>query len=149
MKIHVIDRGATKMLRLWQSKAPSLHVGVIGAEADEIHTDGTATIGEIAAIHEFGLGVPRRSFLGDFVDANAAALSASWSTVQEAGRAAGRPSITAYERFGAWVVGQIQKRIAAHIPPPLAPSTIEAKGSSTPLIDTGALRGAITYKVVP
>lgn len=31
--------------------------------------------------------------------------------------------------------------------PPNAPSTIKAKGSSTPLIDTGALRASITYVV--
>ena len=49
--------------------------------------------------------------------------------------------------LGQKYVGQIQARISAGIPPPLAESTIARKGSSVPLIDTGQLRSAVTYEV--
>jgi hypothetical protein len=53
----------------------------------------------------------------------------------------------ALDRLGAKFVGDIQRRIKAHIPPPLQQSTIDRKGSSTPLIDTGVLWSSITHEV--
>ena len=53
------------------------------------------------------------------------------------------------ELLGQQCVGQIQERISEGIDPPNAPSTIRQKGSSTPLIDTGALRSAVNYRVNP
>jgi len=50
------------------------------------------------------------------------------------------------ELFGMYVVGLIRQRMANGIPPPNRPSTIARKGSSKPLIDTGELRNAITWK---
>jgi hypothetical protein len=50
--------------------------------------------------------------------------------------------------LGTKAVGEIQKRMARGIKPDNAPSTIAAKGSSTPLIDTGRLRQSVTYAVV-
>jgi hypothetical protein len=42
--------------------------------------------------------------------------------------------------------GSVKQRIARGIAPPLSPVTIEAKGSSKPLIDRGQLRAAIRGK---
>lgn len=53
----------------------------------------------------------------------------------------------ALDRFGLWAVGEIQQRIADGIPPPNAQSTVDRKGSSTPLIETGQLRASIKHKV--
>lgn len=47
--------------------------------------------------------------------------------------------------MGQWGMGQIQTTIASSIPPPNAPSTVERKGSSTTLIDTGRMRQAVTW----
>jgi len=111
---------------------------------------GTAlTIGEIAAIHEFGLGsCPRRSFLAGWVDENGDKIR----QVVKAGAAAlvsGKLSspLQFLNQVGGWSVGQIQQRMAANIPPPLAPETIKRKGSSVALIDTGQLRSSITYRI--
>ena len=40
-----------------------------------------------------------------------------------------------------------EAKIASNIPPALAPETIERKGSSVALIDTGQLRSSITWQV--
>jgi hypothetical protein len=51
------------------------------------------------------------------------------------------------ELLGLSSVGEIQARIARGIDPPNAPSTVKAKGSSTPLIATGVARSAISFEV--
>ena len=54
---------------------------------------------------------------------------------------------TALERVGVVAVGMVQKYMTELKTPPNAPSTIKAKGSSNPLIDSGALRQSVTFKV--
>lgn len=50
-------------------------------------------------------------------------------------------------RLGVYATGLIQKQIADGVPPPNSPITIRMKGSSKPLIDTGRMRGAITWDI--
>lgn len=49
--------------------------------------------------------------------------------------------------MGETVAGEIKKTIAEGVPPPNKEATIERKGSSTPLIDTGQLRGSVAFQV--
>lgn len=49
--------------------------------------------------------------------------------------------------LGEQILSDIRQRIRAGIKPALDPKTIEAKGSSTPLIDTGQLINGLTYHV--
>lgn len=51
------------------------------------------------------------------------------------------------EQVGAVAVGAVQQYITDLRTPPNAPYTIEKKGSDNPLIDTGSMRAAVTYKV--
>lgn len=53
-----------------------------------------------------------------------------------------------FERLGAKIVSDIQEKIQTIDTPPNSPITIENKGSSNPLIDTGGLRQRVTYRVV-
>lgn len=106
------------------------------------------TLAELGEIHEFGLGVPQRSFIGDWVDETE---REKMDQLRGVARAVVEGTIESvedgFEQLGNLYVAQVQKRIADGIPPPLADMTVKAKGSSTPLIDTGQLRSAITYKV--
>lgn len=152
MRISDRDRGAAARLQaLLESGA--LRVGVLEKDAAEPYEpregepDPGITIGELATIHEFGLGVPERSFLRAWVDERRAEIE---NVVIRGGRAVAlgkMPVRTALEQIGQWAVGSIQTRMAQNIPPPLAPSTIARKGSSVALIDTGQLRSSITYEV--
>ncbi|MGP9818987.1 hypothetical protein ACTZWW_03135 [Salinarimonas sp. NSM] len=54
---------------------------------------------------------------------------------------------TALNRLGILATGDVQQSITDLRDPPNAPSTIAAKGSSNPLVDTGAMRQAITHEV--
>lgn len=130
--------------RIAAIKPLSVKVGVQGTEANRPH--GKVTVVDIAAIHEFGLGnVPVRSWLRGWYDAHEAEgmeklrsgyrkVIAGELTVEVLGHA-----------LGVWAVASIQERISAGITPALKPATIEAKESSTPLIDTGLLRSSVTY----
>lgn len=51
------------------------------------------------------------------------------------------------EQIGAVAAGAVQQYMTDLQTPPNAPYTVEQKGSSNPLIDTGALRASVTYKV--
>lgn len=53
-----------------------------------------------------------------------------------------------YNRMGAVAAADIQQKMSNFSSPANAPATINAKGSSQPLIDTGGLRQRVTWKVV-
>lgn len=140
-------------------------VGVQGEKAKDLHEQGMPdgfaklvagdkkakgeapplTMAEIANLHEFGLGVPERSWLRGWVDESEKTirndLRRAVSRIIE-----GKLTVTqAAEVLGVKYVGAIQTRIANGIEPPNAPATIAAKKSSKPLIDTGQFRSSITH----
>lgn len=51
------------------------------------------------------------------------------------------------EQIGAFAAGATQQYMTDLREPPNSQYTIDQKGSSNPLIDTGALRASVTYKV--
>ena len=141
------DEGYQDILRRLEMEF-EVTVGVIGDKASQAHEGSEETVVEIGTKHEFGIDVPKRSFIRDTVDAHQ-------SDIQDLQRIAGKKLLDRRrkrlekipEAFGLVVVGMIQERIAAGIPPENSEETIERKGSSTPLIDTGQLRSSITHKV--
>lgn len=148
-KIRDRDRGyAALMNRLAQPKA-IVTVGIHEAEGAADHGEDGATVAEIGAFHEFGTTtIPRRSFIRDWADENEEKHK---DDLRKIGRAIldGKLKSTeqGLERFGALAKGEVQTRIADGIAPALAESTVETKGSSVPLIDTGVLRSSIEYRV--
>jgi hypothetical protein len=54
---------------------------------------------------------------------------------------------TVLAKLGIVAQGDIQGEITSLMTPPNSPVTIALKGSSKPLIDTGEMRGAVTWKV--
>lgn len=125
----------------------TVDVGIFGAKAQAGHDgSGGITVGEVAYIHELGLGVPERSWLRGWYDPGRVVRDRQMRKRAEL-VASGRMTLKVFlGQYGARFVGEIQQRIANHIPPPLAQSTIDRKGSDTPLIDTGQLRASITWK---
>lgn len=121
-------------------------VGIHEAEGDEEYDDGE-TLLDVAEKHEFGLGVPRRSFIADWADESE---SENKRTISKIGKLviSGQVELEdALNQLGLKFVGDIQKRIKAGIDPANSEATIARKGSSTPLIDTGQLWSAIRHEV--
>lgn len=117
-------------------------------------TAPAATVVEIGAVHEFGAGrIPARSFLRSTFDAQRPkyqkfltnGLRREVVAVAKTGQTG--PENLTLKRLGLVVEGDIKKRIADGIAPPLSPATIARKKSSKPLIDTGQLRASIASEI--
>ena len=115
-----------------------------------IHKDSSMSVADIAMIHEFGApaaNIPARSFLGAWFDQHGVELFKKTAPDLVAYIAGKMPKLQVLARVGSRAVAGIQARMARGIAPPLKQATIDRKGSSVPLIDTGQLRTSITWTV--
>lgn len=147
MTVRVVDNGANKVLRLGRRKV-AVRVGVLGSKAGA--KKGDVTVAQVAEWAEFGIGQPERSWLRGWIDAHESEIQARIDKEYSEVIRGKRSEDQALNRIGLWLQGQIQLNIA-DFPgngfEPNADSTIERKGSSTPLIDTGQLRSSISYEI--
>lgn len=128
-------------------RKPHTVVGIFGTNASANHANTSLSNVQVAAVHEFGLNeIPERSFIRGTVDARQRNIAKMQRQVALAVLDRRMTTRQALDALGLYVKGQIQDRIARGIPPPNAPSTIRRKGSSTPLIHTGQLRGSIDHE---
>lgn len=147
------DRGWKKLRARGKevAKEPGVTVGLHADEGGKPHkTSGgePLTILDVGTIHEFGLGMPERSFIRAWFDAakpeNHELASRMLTRILS-----GTITVeTALGQMGAYFAGQVQLFIAANrVTPPDSPATIAIKGSSVTLIDDGTLRQSLTFKV--
>lgn len=126
-----------------------IEVGILSGSGTP--TAGGEDILSIAFTHEFGFSarnIPERSFMRAGFDENVDEIQRTAETLLDGvlqGRTTGKAML---EALGGVVVSMIQNYLTDLSTPPLSARTIEQKGSSNPLIDTGQLRSSITWKVV-
>ena len=143
------DRGFGKVVRRLQSLRGM--TVTVGHHAGSAYPDGTP-IAQVAAAHEFGApskGIPPRPALGPTADANSKRYVEQLTSLNArmlTGGAGATPEGVAAV-FGAGVANDIKRAITTLQEPPLKPATIAAKGSTKPLIDTGALRDGVEARV--
>lgn len=133
-----------------RARAEGLLVKVGLPRGSGTHGPSGLPVVELGAIHEFGSGdgrIPERSFLRGTMDAKEREHNALIRKLGHAVDTGKQSPRVALEQLGMAAAANIQERIADGIPPANAPATVKRKGSSTPLIDTGALRQAITHQV--
>lgn len=135
------------LVRLLSSKPELISIGVHGQEGEQGHANGEQTVAEIAEAHEFGLGVPMRSWLRAWFDEREPEIEKVLITELQRAARVGKPWRWALERVALWAQADIQARIAKGIEPPNSPETKAKKGSSTPLVDTGLLKASILARV--
>jgi hypothetical protein len=120
-----------------------------------MQADYTLDLIEVAENHEFGLTVPMRSFVRGAVDDHPELEAKYAESMRTALKPGGRGVEQQAQRFGLYVVGLMQQRIADGIDPELSEATLKYKKSlnvganakETPLILTGQLRSSIRAKV--
>lgn len=135
------DLGLNAMKRRVGSAARTPQTVTVGVHGDaEGSYDGIGVV-EIANIHEFGLGVPQRSFIRAWVDEKREEIASLTNRAAQAIVAGKLDHDRALEQMGLLFVASIQKRMAAGIAPE------KADGSVCRLIDTGVLRASIKHKV--
>lgn len=119
-------------------------VGVHQAHANDGRQGGEPNNPTIGAINQFGTEtIPARPWLDKGVEAGAQRITDTAIRMLKRGDDPRR----VMEALGVVAVGEVQQYITDLDTPPNAPSTIRQKGSSNPLINTGALRQSITYEV--
>lgn len=123
---------------------------LVGVPAGTGSYEDGAPIAVIAAVQEFGSAdgrIPERSFLRVPLRQNVEDFRAVWRALIPK---VVRGELTMHQvmsQIGAKAAGVSQEAIESGIGPANAPSTVARKGSSKPLIDSGALRQSITYIV--
>ncbi len=141
------------MKRMGEMKNATVKVGVLASSGAEEREEGSPlTKAEIAAVLEFGTKdghIPERPALRSAYDENRAAIKALAAKLV-AGIVIGKVSVPqALNILGAFLANKTKAKITAGagVPPPNAPSTIAAKGSDRPWVDTGAVVGAISWQI--
>ena len=116
--------------------------------------DGT-NIAEYAAYNEYGVpgkkkkwDIPPRPFIRGWVENHAAEINAAHERFFKQVAEGKLSAEQAMNRLGQFAESGIRKYIKSGNFEPNADSTIKRKGSSRPLIETGAMRNSVRYKVV-
>lgn len=133
-----------KLLELAQRLGTGAAVKV-GILEGATYPDGTS-VAQVGFWDEFGTTkMPARSFMRSTV----AAKSGRWpEAMAKAAKATNYDARATMGLMGELIQGQIQHTINTLSSPPLAQSTMDAKGFSKPLIETARLLNSIDYEVI-
>lgn len=139
-----------KKLREALGGLASISLGVQGDEAKMQHENSELPIGAVAAIHELGLSGghrTRRSWLTSWMDAHQEEMITDARRAMQA-VVKGAPRRKAFEVIGyKWAQALRDNIDAGAVRPPLKESTKARKGHGIPLLESGDVRDAITYRV--
>lgn len=121
-----------------------LEVGVLGNAPR--HPSGL-NVADIATFNEFGTSsIPARPFIRSTFDENTEKYQ-RWAQKSVSLIGAGMSANNVAKRMGEMIKSDIQRKIVAIKMPPNSAATIQRKGSSNPLIDTGRMRQSIDYRL--
>ena len=144
--VKVQQRGGKKLQRLLREAGKGGVSGVkVGFFSTARYEDGTP-VAAVAAWNEFGTkNIPERPFFRNAL----AESERSVGRILQAGLDTKKMVVGEQlaGRVGAHVQGKIQDSITSLKEPPNSPSTIRAKQSSNPLVDTGFMRDSVTWEV--
>lgn len=129
-------------------KKPYVKIGIL--ESAGKHKNSDFTVAEVGSIHEFGSSnVPQRSFIRSTHDEIRDRILNKIKELKTDVLLRKNSVAKALALIGLMVQSAIQKKITDGDPEwePLKAETIEKKGSSKALIDTGQLRASIRYEV--
>lgn len=116
----------------------------VGFMSGAVYPDGTPVAG-VAYWNEYGqAGQPARPFFRRMI----ATESPGWALkMAAAARATNYDGQKVLDLMGEDIAGALKESISNLTDPPLAQSTIDAKGSSKPLIETSDMKNSITHEV--
>ena len=144
-------QGIARKLQQLKERLATNQEAAIGLPADAgTHPDAGMSYARLGAIHEFGspsAGIPERSFLRAPLRAAQDELAGHFREMMPLVAQGEMTMQQALDAIGAKAAAVSQEAIGAGIPPANSDETARRKGSSKPLVDTGALRQAITWVV--
>lgn len=124
------------------SNAKEVRVGFLEGAA---YPDGTP-VATIAAIQNFGApsrGIPPRPFFSNLINRD----GKDWSRQLAQLLRRGHDARTALQLMGYYIEGALRQSIVDTNAPPLAASTIAAKGFEKPLVETGHMLQSVDSEV--
>lgn len=143
------NAGTELLNRLKKTASREIAVGFPKGKA-QAYPDGTSVI-DVAAQNVYGTPtIPQRDFMtlasSDIREKTRPIIK---RIVKEANKKGGNERVVDSLQNAAGEVAKsaIQKAIIDLDTPPNAPSTIDAKGSSNPLIDTGHMKDSVTFDI--
>jgi hypothetical protein len=150
------DKGYQKLRRELSIKGSKVEVGVFQQAGGATYGNQGVSVLDVAIWQEFGtIGangwhIPPRPFIRTYFDGQQPRITGIVLSTMK-GVVKGQYTKTqALHRIGLKLSGEIQQGIKVGFfgaYPENAQNTIDRKGSSTPLVDTGQLRSSISYKV--
>lgn len=140
-----------KMVQELKTGKAYVKAGIVGDGATDVAEGQQASTVDIALWNEFGTDhIPERSFIRKPFEANRQKYLKALNELLPKVVNKQMTIIRALKLVGLAMATDMKKAIlsGSGIPPPNAPSTIAAKGSSRPLVDTGHLVQRISYAAV-
>lgn len=123
----------------------TVDVGIIDVGMEK---DSDMTVAAIGFVHEFGsTHIPERSFIRSTTSGKKKEIITLQKQLLKKIVNGDMTVEKGLGILGDFVRGEIQQRIVDIKEPPNSPATIARKGSANPLIDTGQLKGSITFEV--
>lgn len=107
---------------------------------------GGKSVASVARYNEFGLGVPKRSFMRPAVHRNKQQLTERLRSEYKRAIKDNTNTMNVLGVFGELVKGLIQNQIINTNYPPNAPSTIKKKGFNAPLRDTRLMLHSVSHQ---
>ncbi len=156
------DDSKWQKIRASISRAARAHVKV-GVLSDGAGAHEGISMVNLAAIHEFGspaAGIPERSFIRRTFTVHADELGKVTAKLAKKVVEGAMPVEQALGILGAWGAAKVKSTVrnwtwapedgglGSTVVQELSPSTVEAKGSDRPLVDTGRMVDSITHQVV-
>lgn len=149
--------GWNKLMSVFQVQKgdSTLHVGVLRSSGvykkkKDRKKGEQVTVAQLAAIHEFGTTdgrIPERSFMRSTIDSNKGQLESLMKKLVGKIADGAMSKDKALGVIGQWLADKMVAKIDSGVPPPNAQSTVDRKGSSQPLIDTGQLKNSIDWEI--
>ena len=152
-KVTDVDKGFSRLRTAWL-KLRGGHVvrlGIQGAEAKAEHQASGMTNAQLGVIHEFGSKdgkIPSRPWLRGTVDRERDKYGRLLEKAIKRAARGGNPKKELALLVGEPAVADVRATFNRSLGlQKLAQSTIDRKGSTTPLVNIGTLRDSVTYKV--
>jgi len=135
-------KGFDKLEKNANEKNRSVKIGfpAVNSETMSIDDMGQTALMK-ATVNNFGLGVPKRPFMSIAFASNVDKYKKIMAKMLKSGE----DTEKVIDTLGVVGQGDVQRAIAELRSPQNAQSTINDKGSSNPLIDTGHMRQSVTW----
>lgn len=155
IEVKVDRRRLDDLLAAYRGATGVVKFGSVGTAAAKNHIandgrDSGLPVATILAIHEYGVGVPERSVIREWVAGNADVLRRAHSTGTQRELAGRGTREDTYKSVGKAASEGLQRRIRNFIPPPLSPRTManpDRDPRGIPLWDTGQILDSLGYEV--